>query len=263
MGVAADLTEASWPVFNRLLDAALELPPGERLSWLEALGPEHERLKPALRALLLRSGGVETAWLATLPRGDAALPAVDESDLAAGAVVGPYRLLRELGVGGMGAVWLAERADGSLKRQVALKLPRTSWTRGLAERLARERDILAALEHPHIARLYDAGTDAQGRPFLALEYVEGQPIDVYCRERSLNTKARLALLLQVAQAVAFAHSRLVIHRDLQPSNILVTADGAVRLLDFGIAKLMEGDRTEETQLTQLAGRALTLDYASP
>jgi len=129
--------------------------------------------------------------------------------------------------------------------------------------MARERDILAALEHPHIARLYDAGTDAQGRPFLALEYVEGQPIDVYCRERSLGIEARLQLLLQVAQAVAFAHSRLVVHRDLKPSNILVTADGQVRLLDFGIAKLMEGERAAETQLTQLAGRALTLDYASP
>ena len=103
----------------------------------------------------------------------------------------------------------------------------------------------------------------QGRPFFALEYVEGQPIDVYCRERALNTQSRLALLLQVAHAVAFAHSRLVVHRDLKPSNILVTADGQVRLLDFGIAKLMEGDRTQETQLTQLAGHALTLDYASP
>ena len=172
-------------------------------------------------------------------------------------------MLRELGIGGMGSVWLAERADGTLKRQVALKLPRASWARGLAERMARERDILASLEHPNIARLYDAGTDAEGRPFLALEYVEGQPIDLYCRERVLNTQSRLALLLQVARAVAFAHSRLVVHRDLKPSNILVTADGQARLLDFGIAKLMEGDRTQETQLTQLAGRALTLDYASP
>ena len=191
------------------------------------------------------------------------MPALDESDLKAGALVGPYRLLRELGVGGMGSVWLAERADGTLKRQVALKLPRASWARGLAERMARERDILASLEHPNIARLYDAGTDAQGRPFLALEYVEGKPIDVYCRELALNVRSRLTLLLQVARAVAFAHSRLVVHRDLKPSNILVTADGQVRLLDFGIAKLMEGDSAKETQLTQLAGRALTLDYASP
>jgi len=198
-----------------------------------------------------------------LPRSDGPAPPLDEPELQPDARVGPYRLLRELGVGGMGAVWLAERADGTLKRQVALKLPRAVWSTGLAQRMARERDILASLEHPHIARLYDAGTDAQGRPFLALEYVEGQPIDVYCRERALNTKARLTLLLQVARAVAFAHSRLVVHRDLKPANILVTAGGQVRLLDFGIAKLMEGDRTQETQLTQLAGHALTLDYASP
>ena len=264
MVAATDLTEASWQAFSTLLDRALELPPSERLAWLEALGAEHEPLKPALRSVLQRSAGVEAHdWLDTLPHTSAAATAPDDSPLRPNALVGPYRLLRELGVGGMGAVWLAERADGTLKRQVALKLPRATWTRGLAERMARERDILASLEHPNIARLYDAGTDAQGRPFLALEYVEGKPIDLYCRERALNTKARLALLLQVARAVAFAHSRLVIHRDLKPSNILVTADGQVRLLDFGIAKLMEGDRTQETQLTQLAGQALTLDYASP
>ncbi|GIL05762.1 MAG: hypothetical protein BroJett031_22820 [Betaproteobacteria bacterium] len=264
MPSAADLTAASWRVFSDLLDQALELPPTERLGWIEALPAEHETLKPALRAVLARAGGVETAqWLNTLPHTASAAPIVDEADLQPGTLIGPYRLIRELGTGGMGAVWLAERADGSLKRQVALKLPRASWSRGLAERMARERDILAALEHPHIARLYDAGTDAQGRPYLALEYVEGQPIDVYCRERGLNIKQRVQLLLQVAHAVAFAHSRLVIHRDLKPSNILVTADGQVRLLDFGIAKLMEGDRAQETKLTQIAGRALTLDYASP
>ena len=264
MAAATDLTEASWQAFSTLLDRALELPPTERLAWLEALGAEHEPLKPALRSVLQRSAGVEAHdWLDTLPHTSVAATAPDDSPLRPDAVVGPYRLLRELGVGGMGAVWLAERADGSLKRQVALKLPRAVWSAGLAQRMARERDILASLEHPNIARLYDAGTDAQGRPFLALEYVEGKPIDIYCRERVLNTKARLALLLQVARAVAFAHSRLVVHRDLKPSNILVTADRQVRLLDFGIAKLMEGDRTQETQLTQMAGRALTLDYASP
>ena len=264
MKVASDLTAASWQAFSNLLDQALKLAPGERLHWVDMLGAEHDALKPALRSVLARGAGVETAnWLATLPHEAASLPEDDDSDLQPNALVGPYRLLRELGVGGMGAVWLAERADGSLKRQVALKLPRAAWTRGLAERMARERDILAALEHANIARLYDAGTDAQGRPFLALEYVEGQPIDLYCKERALNVRSRLALLLQVARAVAFAHSRLVVHRDLKPSNILVTADGQVRLLDFGIAKLMEGDRTQETQLTQLAGRALTLDYASP
>jgi serine/threonine-protein kinase len=133
----------------------------------------------------------------------------------------------------------------------------------LTERLARERDILASLEHAHIARLYDAGVDGKGRPYLAMEYVDGVAVDVYCRDQALPLRARIGLLLQVAAAVAHAHSRLVVHRDLKPGNILVTADGQVRLLDFGIAKLMEVDRTEATSLTHLSGRALTLDYASP
>ncbi len=264
MTAATDLTAASWRAFSTLLDRALELPPPERIAWLDTLGAEHAALKPALRAVLERGADVETLrWLDTLPRGDGPAPPLEEPELQPDARVGPYRLLRELGVGGMGAVWLAERADGTLKRQVALKLPRAVWSAWLAQRMARERDILASLEHPNIARLYDAGTDAQGRPFLALEYVEGQPIDVYCRERALGVRERVTLLLLVARAVAFAHSRLVIHRDLKPSNILVTGDGQVRLLDFGIAKLMEGDRTEETKLTQTAGQALTLEYASP
>jgi serine/threonine-protein kinase len=253
-----------WSAISALLDQALDLPAAERAMWLDALGAEHARLKDTLRDLLSAAAEAETAdFLQTLPHLTA--PPVGDvlTDVAAGASIGPYRLISELGAGGMGAVWLAERADGSLKRKVALKLPRLMWGRGLAERMARERDILASLEHPHIARLYDAGVDQHGRPYLALEYVEGQPIDAYAKAHSLPVADKLRLLLQVASAVAFAHNRLVIHRDLKPSNILVTADGQARLLDFGIAKLMEGDSTKETQLTQIAGRALTLDYASP
>ena len=253
-----------WPAIDALLDEALDLPQAEREGWLDRLGDEHAKLKDTLRQLLSASAVAETDdVLASLPHLEEP-PAGDTlTDLAAGDAIGPYRLIRELGVGGMGAVWLAERADGSLKRRVALKLPRLVWGRALAERMARERDILGSLEHPHIARLYDAGLDQHGRPYLALEYVEGQPIDAYARERSLSVADRLRLLLQVASAVAFAHSRLVVHRDLKPSNILVTTDGQVRLLDFGIAKLMEGDSAKETRLTQIEGRALTLDYASP
>ena len=129
--------------------------------------------------------------------------------------------------------------------------------------MSRERDILASLDHPNIARIYDAGLDEQGRPYLALEYVEGEAIDVYCKNKNASIRERLQLILQVARAVAHAHARLVVHRDLKPANVLVTALGQVRLLDFGIAKLMEGDLTQETQLTQQSGRALTLDYASP
>jgi tRNA A-37 threonylcarbamoyl transferase component Bud32 len=178
--------------------------------------------------------------------------------------IGPYRLLRPLGEGGMAAVWLAERTDVLQARKVALKLPHGAWRRaGLAERMAREREILATLEHPNIARLYDAGLDDDGQPFLALEYVEGLRIDAYCAQHALELRPRLGLFLQVARAVAYAHAHLVVHRDLKPSNILVTAEGSVRLLDFGIAKLLDQGEAQETALTREAGRALTPDYAAP
>jgi serine/threonine-protein kinase len=187
----------------------------------------------------------------------------DPSELRAGEHIGPYELVREIGRGGMGFVWLANRADGAFKRSVALKLPVVTWGGRLGERMVRERDILAALEHPNIARFYDAGVDSMGRPFMAMEYVEGQAIDVYCRDRQLSMRNRLGLVLDVAKAVAYAHSKLVIHRDLKPANMLVTAEGEVRLLDFGIAKLVEGEAVENAKATQFSGRLLTPDYASP
>ncbi|MEP6678629.1 MAG: protein kinase [Betaproteobacteria bacterium] len=193
-----------------------------------------------------------------------ALDASDPMGLAEGGTVGPYRLLRELGAGGMGVVWLAERTDGLVKRPVALKLPLLALQRGvLAERFARERDILASLEHPNIARLYDAGTTPTGQPFLALEYVEGKPITQYCDDARLGVRARIGLLIQVLRAVQYAHAHLVIHRDLKPSNILVTPDGEVRLLDFGVAKLIGDAGAGQTELTRNAGPAHTPSYASP
>ncbi|MEQ1594946.1 MAG: serine/threonine-protein kinase [Casimicrobium sp.] len=184
-----------------------------------------------------------------------------------GQLVGPYRLIREIGRGGMGVVWLAERADGQHTRQVALKMPlveHLTWV--LAARFARERNILASLEHPGIARLYDAGVDAETQPYIALEYVVGQPITHYVREQRLRPEATVALFIRVIEAVAHAHAQLVIHRDIKPANILVDAKGEAHLLDFGIAKLLDDDSVDTahaTQLTRLAGRALTLDYASP
>ena len=173
--------------------------------------------------------------------------------LQSGSVVGIYRLEREIGQGGMGEVWLAMREDGQLKRRVALKLPMLSARRNvLVQRFARERDILGSLAHPNIARLYDAGLAEDGQPYLALEYVEGQPITAFCNERDLDVRARVRLLLQVLQAVQFAHANLVIHRDLKPSNVLVTAKGQAMLLDFGIAKLLqeEAQAAPETELTR-------------
>ena len=250
---------------NRLLDTMLDLPPEKRRGWVDELSPEYEPIKLRLITLLEHSGRVETNdFLGTLPRVDGVPLGDPESSEKAGTEAGPYRLLRELGVGGMGTVWLAERSDGLIKRPVALKLPRGAWQlTGLAERMSREREILATLTHPNIARLYDAGLTAEGQPYLALEYVEGKAIDVYCEERGLSTKARLELFLQAAEATAYAHGQLVVHRDLKPANILVTEEGEVRLLDFGIAKLLEHGEAKETVLTEFAGRALTPDYASP
>jgi tetratricopeptide (TPR) repeat protein len=266
-----NISATPWQQAFRLLDSALDLPPAEYGAWLDGLAAEHQHLKPVLRDLLRQRSEVLTGeFMDTLPKftevGKPGDKEVLQGAPVPGANAGPYRLIHEVGVGGMGSVWLAERADGSLKRKVALKLPRMNWSQDLAERMGRERDILAALEHTNIARLYDAGVDGFGRPYLALEYVEGKPIDVYCSERALPLQQRLWLLLQVASAVAYAHARLIVHRDLKPSNILVTADGRVKLLDFGIAKLLEPDPTiteSNAPLTEVGTRALTVDYASP
>ncbi len=161
-------------------------------------------------------------------------------------------------------MWLAERTDGLMtQRQVALKLPFGPFRGDLATRIAREREILATLDHPHIARLYDAGVTADGQPFLALEYVDGQRIDRYCEQHQLDVAARLQLFLQVARAVAHAHAQLVVHRDIKPSNLLVDAAGQVKLLDFGIARLLDDDAAPAADLTQQGARALTPDYAAP
>jgi len=266
-----DLAPPDWATLRGLLDALLELPPVEREPWIAQLAPPLDGFRDRLRvlassanvefadAVLSRLPVVETSQFASAPpRAESAIP---DSALQ----VGPYRLLREIGAGGMASVWLAERTDMLQGRQVALKLPRLLGARTeLSARLAREREILATLQHPHIARLYDAGVADDGQPYLALEYVCGERLDTYCTRNALDVPARLRLFLQVARAVAYAHAQLVVHRDLKPSNILVTEAGEVRLLDFGIAKLLEDAAgAPETELTRLGGRALTPEYAAP
>ena len=257
------LTIQQMALMSRLLDEALPLDEAARRRWLADLSPEYQDLAQALRAALLpeEREGAEVQSLEMLPN----LQDVEAaSGLQPGANVGPYELVRSLGQGGMAEVWLARRADGAFKREVALKLPLLRQRRqDLAQRFAVERDILASLEHPNIARLYDAGIDAGGCPYLAMEYVQGQPLTDWCDAQSLGLSDRLKLFLQVLEAVRFAHEKLVIHRDLKPSNILVTQSAQVRLLDFGVAKLLEGDDADKTPLTSIYGRALTPDYASP
>jgi tetratricopeptide (TPR) repeat protein/predicted Ser/Thr protein kinase len=258
-----EIAREDWKGLFALLDRVLEVEPAEREGWLASLRGDEAPLVPALRELLALPPDAGDV-LRALPRFTAAPSAAARPAAGApgpGDTVGPYRLVRELGRGGMAVVWLAERSDGAFKRTVALKLPHVTWQAGWAERLARERDILAGLEHPNVARLYDAGVDELGRPFMAMEYVEGRPLDVYCRERALPIRDRLLLVLEVARGVSYAHSRLVVHRDLKPGNVLAAADGSVHLLDFGIAGLLQGGRAAGT--VGGASRLLTPEYASP
>lgn len=274
---------ALWPRLMPLLDEALAQPADEREAWLQRQNLDDDTAA-ALRQLLADRQELDGGdFMAALPKLEP-VPAASASDvdrngggqsaqsnqsgLFAGDMLGPYRLIRPLGQGGMSVVWLAERDDGQIRRQVALKMPHAGPGQALlAERLRRERDILASLEHRHIARLYDVGTAPQGLPFMVLEYIEGQPLPAYCDAHQLNIHERLNLFLQVLSAVQYAHTKLVLHRDLKPSNILVNEQGEVKLLDFGIAKLIQGSETgavaASTELTQHNGHVLTPDYAAP
>ncbi|NLG58807.1 MAG: serine/threonine protein kinase [Gammaproteobacteria bacterium] len=243
-----------WRRLSPLLDALLELEPRAREASLAELRSAEPRLADELAALLALEDGADnflgTPLVAPLP---GARP---------GTQVGPYRLERLLGEGGMGQVWLASRADGLYQRRVALKLLRPGLADpGLRLRFTREREILARLEHAHIARLLDAGISADNQPYLALDYVDGEPISDWCARRGMEVRPLLRLFLQVCDAVSHAHANLIVHRDLKPSNILVTPLDEVRLLDFGIAKLLDG--ADLPDHTRTGARAFTLHYAAP
>jgi serine/threonine protein kinase/tetratricopeptide (TPR) repeat protein len=255
------LSISQMALMSRLLDEALPLDAEGRRHWLDMLSPEYESLADALREALLPSAA--ESELPGLDIGTGSYLCRIGSGPQPGELVGPYQLIRLLGEGGMAQVWLAERADGAFRREVALKLPMLLRVRqDLAARFARERDILAALEHPNIARLYDAGVSLDGLPYLAMEYVGGEPLVAWCDTRQLSVRERVKLFLQVLDAVQYAHAQGVIHRDIKPSNILVTDAGHVRLLDFGVAKLLARE-DRQAELTQRYGRVLTPDYASP
>ena len=254
-------------LLSNLLDQCANLSEPKREMWLAGLTGEAARLRSPLRTMLAREAAGDLEDFLESPPVFAA-PGADDpsSDFKADDCVGPYRLLRSIGRGGMGEVWLATRSDGQLSRSVALKLPTLSVRRSvLAQRFERERNILGALIHPHIARLYDAGVADDGQPYMALEYVEGIPITQAADDRALDAQGRVRLLRQVMDAVQYAHANLVIHRDLKPGNVLATAEGLTKLLDFGIAKLVEENTgaSADSELTRLGGRSLTLRYAAP
>lgn len=266
------IDKQQWAVLSPLLDELLDLAEPERGQRLAALRAQDAGLAERLEAMLAHDAQLEVQGFLDAPAARAVietLAAPDEAPDLTGRGIGPYVLQRELGQGGMGTVWLARRADGRFEGDVAIKFLRAGlFGGGSADRFAREGQILGRLSHPHIARLLDAGVHDGAQPYLVLEYVEGLPIDKYCQQQGLDAAARIRLFLDVLAAVAHAHSRLILHRDLKPSNILVTADGQVKLLDFGIAKLLDDaaqaqDGAAATELTQRAGSAYTPQYAAP
>ena len=251
----------SFAMLGPLLDQALDLPEAERSEWLAAL----RRGRPAVAVELERLLSGETELEAR--RFLAGSPGVTllEAAAPAGARVGPYVLVRPLGRGGMGSVWLGRRVDGRYDAEVAVKLLSYALpSQAGAERFRREGSTLARLTHPNIGRLIDAGISGSGHAYLVLEYVDGTRLDLFCDEQRLTPQARLSLFLQLLAAVAHAHANLIVHRDIKPSNVLVTRSGQVKLLDFGIAKLLEGPGSEElTALTREGGLPFTPEYAAP
>ncbi len=250
--MSAMSSSSSWDELSSHFARLLELPAAERPAWLVGLARERPELARELAAMLAAEDDsqaleVEAAFADTLSD----TTDVREADLwldrlraaMPGEQIGPYRLLELVARGGMGEVFLAERVDGAFEQKVAIKLMRPGLdTVDLVSRFALERDLLARLTHPSVVPLLDGGTTAEGRPYLVLQFVDGKPITQHCAERELDRRARVRLFYRLCRAVAYAHSHLVVHRDLKPSNILVTPEGEVRLLDFGIAKLLSGER---------------------
>ncbi|HEV2179127.1 MAG TPA: serine/threonine-protein kinase, partial [Gemmatimonadaceae bacterium] len=244
-----------WKMIEPLLDHALDLPDSERDKWLTELSISSPEMAIELTSLLSGDADADRTGFMGEP------VAVSLEGLELGA----YTLVEPIGQGGMGTVWLARRTDGRFEGRAAVKLLNLARLSASGQgRFRREGSVLARLTHPGIARLLDAGVGPNGQPYLVLEYVDGQPIDVYARERGIGVDARIRLVLDVIAAVGHAHANLIVHRDLKPSNILVTRDGAVKLLDFGIAKLLDDDATgRHTALTAEGSRAFTPDYAAP
>src|SRR5580658_2067772 len=259
-----------WKRADQLLQSALDVDPGRRDAFLlEACGGD-SALLDEVRSLLTshrRAGEfLETPAVELAARAIAAEGAPSLSRSLEGQLISHYRILNMIGRGGMGTVWLAERCDGRFERKVAIKfLNVAALDQASAERFKREGSILGKLAHPLIAELIDAGLTSTGEPFLVLEYVEGQPIDGYCDRHKLSVNARIRLFLDVLSAVAHAHSNLIVHRDIKPSNVLVRNDAQVKLLDFGIAKVLADETSDgsATQLTLEGGAALTPKFAAP
>jgi serine/threonine protein kinase len=256
----ATVPPEQWGSFSEYLDQALDLAKEDREAWLAKLREERpELVAPIAEALSQRDRTGYSDFLAGRLIADEPNAAVTLS----GRHVGPYIVESEIGRGGMGSVWRAKRADDRFDTTVAIKFLHLSWIGRIGEqRFRSEGQMLGRLDHPNIARLIDAGLLDNTHPYLVLEYIEGKAIDDYCVAKGLSVDARVALFLGVLAAVGHAHSHLIVHRDIKPSNIFVTEAGSVKLLDFGIAKLLD-DAPNLPALTKSGGTAMTPQYAAP
>ncbi|MGA9333590.1 MAG: serine/threonine-protein kinase, partial [Rudaea sp.] len=257
-------TNPRWDRLKTLFAQSLDLPESERTAWLERECADDAELRADVARLLAQRQKAAAVFsgdaLALLGR---LLPEDTPADVRLGDAIGPYRLQQVLGTGGMGRVYLAERADGEFQQHVALKLIRSECiTPELHQRFLRERDTLARLTHPNIAQLHDGGVSADGAPYFTLELIEGEPIVRWCDAQRLDIRARVALLLKVCDAVQYAHRNLIVHRDIKPSNILVTAVGEPKLLDFGIAKPLS-EAGADPALTDTRAAPMTREFAAP
>src|SRR5947208_14533513 len=253
-----------WKQIEALFEQSLELPETERGKFLEKRCNGDEELRREVESLLQSH-----ARAGTFIDKRSLFLSDEESEAtgaaaAAGELIGAYRVLREIGRGGMGTVYLAERADQQYEKQVAIKLIKRGMdTDSVLRHFRNERQILAGFDHPNIARLFDGGTTEDGLPYFVMEYIEGLPIDEYCNQHALAIPERLKLFREVCAAVSYAHRHLVVHRDIKRSNILVTADGVPKLLDFGIAKILQTGESAPTFATMTGQRLMTPEYASP
>ena len=260
------MTPERYSQVKSLFQLVLDQPPDQRHAFLDKACGADRALQHEVRQLLTSdsSSADFLSHPAVTPVSQILEQAARDQEEALPASIGPYAVQRQIGVGGMGAVYLASRADQHYSKLVAIKVIRRGMEQDrIIQRFRRERQIVASLDHPNIARLLDGGAAEDGRPYFVMEYVEGHPIDTFCDQNKLSTEARLRLFCDVCAAVHYAHQNLVVHRDLKPGNILVKPDGTVKLLDFGIAKILSSDGTATTDKTATSMRLMTPQYASP
>ena len=250
-----------WKQVREIFDKAISLPEAGRSALLHTACDGDAELRQEVESLLRSHQEAGSIFLEKPAANlNVAIAEAVEHGSRAGRRIGVYRLIEQIGEGGMGEIYRAERADGLYDKQVAIKFVRVGFdTKSILERFRQERQVLASLDHPNIARLLDGGTTEEGIPYLVMELIEGIPFDQYCASHDLNITDRLKLFMQVCSAVQYAHQHLVIHRDIKPGNILVTKEGVPKLLDFGIAKIL--DPAAGSQATAI--NPMTPEYASP